>query len=94
MTTFFSSLKIRNKKQEIDFVFENRPYLFVDMESGEKVKLFPNEVKAKYADYVAQWRGKIKERCHQYKIDYVEADINEGFYQVLQPYLMKRTKMY
>jgi uncharacterized protein (DUF58 family) len=83
-----------DKKQEIDFVFENRPYLFVDMESGEKVKLFPNEVKAKYADYVAHWRGKIKERCHQFKIDYVEADINEGFYQVLQPYLMKRTKMY
>ena len=32
-------------------------------------------------------------KCGQYKIDFVKADINLGFEQVLMPYLIKRTKM-
>ncbi|MFI5164271.1 MAG: DUF58 domain-containing protein, partial [Bacteroidia bacterium] len=31
--------------------------------------------------------------CAQYRIDFVEADIKEGFKQVLMPYLIKRSKM-
>jgi hypothetical protein len=36
----------------------------------------------------------LKLRCGQFKIDFVEADISEGFKQILQPYLLKRGKMY
>jgi hypothetical protein len=32
-------------------------------------------------------------RCAQFKIDFVEADINQGYAQVLMPYLLKRGKM-
>ena len=32
-------------------------------------------------------------KCLQYKIDFVEADINEGFHPILQKYLVKRSKM-
>jgi uncharacterized protein (DUF58 family) len=34
-----------DKKKEMDFEFENRPYVFVDMETGEEVKLQSNQVK-------------------------------------------------
>ncbi|HRN40674.1 MAG TPA: DUF58 domain-containing protein, partial [Vicingus sp.] len=34
-----------DKDKEIDFNFENRPYQFIDLESGEEIKLHPNEVK-------------------------------------------------
>lgn len=32
-------------------------------------------------------------RCLQYKIDFVEADINKGFHQILQTWMVKRAKM-
>jgi hypothetical protein len=32
-------------------------------------------------------------RCGQYQIDFIEADIAEGFHQVLLNYLIKRKKM-
>jgi len=82
-----------DKQKEIDFEFENRPYEFVDMENGDKVKLNPSEVKAYYVEQVKKFEAALKLRCGQYKIDFVEADINKDFRQVLLPFLMKRTKM-
>ena len=35
----------------------------------------------------------LKERCLQFGIDFVEADISKGFGTVLQNYLVKRNKM-
>lgn len=82
-----------DKKTELDFEFENRPYIFVDIESGEKVRLQPNQVKDYYIEQVQKYKQQLKMKCMQYKIDFVEADINEGFKQVLMPYLVKRSKM-
>ena len=82
-----------DKKLEVDFEFENRPYLFVDMETGEEVKLQSNEVKDYYSKQVRKFNDELKMKCLQYKIDFVEADINKGFRQILQAYLIKRTKM-
>jgi len=38
-------------------------------------------------------KANLKLKCAQYKIDFVEADINEGFQPVLLSYLVKRSKM-
>jgi len=65
----------------------------VDMESGEEVKVQPNEIKDTYIKSITEFKQKLKLRCGQYRIDFVEADINEGFKQVLLPYLLKRTRM-
>ncbi len=82
-----------DKSKEIDFEFENRPYLFIDMESGEKVRLQSNQVKDYYIRQMAQFKENLKFKCLQYRIDFVEADINEGFRTVLQSYLVKRARM-
>lgn len=82
-----------DKSKEIDFEFENRPYEFIDMESGDRVKLQPNQVKDYYIEQVAAYKEKLRLKCLQYKIDYVEADIHAGFRPILQQYLVKRTKM-
>lgn len=82
-----------DKQKELDFEFENRPYEFVDMENGDRVKLNPSEVKDYYVSQVKKFETSLKLRCGQYKIDFVEADINKDFRQVLLPFLMKRTKM-
>lgn len=83
-----------DKSKEIDFEFENRPYIFIDMESGEKVRLQSNQVKDYYVEKMATFKEELKMKCLQYKIDFVEADINQGFKQILMPYLVKRGKLY
>ncbi len=83
-----------DKKRELDFEFENRPYVFVDMETGEKVKLRSNQLKDHYKEQMSKFIKELKLRCGQFRIDFVEADINQDFRQVLLPYLAKRGKMY
>ncbi|MCK9399915.1 MAG: DUF58 domain-containing protein [Bacteroidales bacterium] len=83
-----------DKKQEIDFDFDNRPYKFIDLESGRQVKVNPLEVKAEYNRSVQAFTTELKIKCGQYRIDFVEADINAGFEQILLPYLLKREKLY
>lgn len=84
---------VHDAKHEIDFNYENRPYIFVDMESGQEVKAFPHEIKQSYQHAMNRFRSELKLRCGQYGIDLVEADINSGFYPVLYAYLVKREKM-
>ncbi|NJB85392.1 uncharacterized protein (DUF58 family) [Lewinella marina] len=79
--------------KEIDFEFENRPYEFIDMESGERVKLQPQQVREHYVAQVAAYQQRLRLKCLQYKIDYVEADIQAGFRPILQQYLVKRARM-
>jgi len=82
-----------DKKRELDFEFENRPYVFVDIESGEEVKLQPNQVKDFYKSQMEKFLNQLRLRCMQYKIDFVAADINQDFRQILLPYFVKRNKM-
>ncbi len=83
-----------DKQKELDFQFENRPYQFIDMETGEKIKFVAKEVKNFYIEQMQKFEISLKLRCAQYKIDFVEADINKDFRQVLLPFLTKRTKMF
>ena len=82
-----------DKKYEINFEFENRPYEFIDMESGERVKLQSNQIKEEYTKKLNAFSKQLKDKCLQYKIDLVESDINKGFNPILQSYLVKRSKM-
>ena len=82
-----------DKSKEINFEFENRPYVFIDMESGEKVRLQSNQVREHYVKQMAKFKEDLKFKCLQYRIDFVEADINEGFRHILQSFLVKRSKM-
>ncbi|GAB5553305.1 MAG: DUF58 domain-containing protein [Saprospiraceae bacterium] len=84
---------VTDKSLEQDFEFKNRPYLFIDMETGEKVKLQANQVKENYVEQMKSFKDALRLKCLQYKIDFVEADINKGFRPILQAYLVKRSKM-
>jgi len=64
------------------------------MESGDKVEVFPDDIRNEYLKKMAGFRDELKLRCSQYHIDYVEADIHTGFFTVLQNYLVKRQKLY
>lgn len=82
-----------DKKMELDFEFENRPYLFIDMETNEQLKLQPNQIKDLYIQKKQEKFLQLKAKCLQYKIDLIEADVNKGYYPILMQYLVKRNKM-
>ena len=84
---------VTDKKTESDFEFEDRPYEFIDLETNERIKLNPSQVKADYQKTLQQFYYELKLRCGQYKIDFIEADIAEGFEPIMSAYLVKRGKM-
>lgn len=82
-----------DKSKELDFDFENKPYHFIDLESGEEIKLNPIQIKEQYKKSVTEFKEQLILKCGHYKIDYVEADINKGFDTILYTYLVKRQMM-
>jgi len=85
---------VTDKAKETDFAYDNRPYKFVDMESGEELKIQPSEVRQQYTEAITRYRDELKLRCMQYRIDFVEADINKPFEQILVPYMLKRARLF
>ena len=79
-------------KLEKDFDFENSPKKFVDMETGEEINLFAENIKENYKNSMVTYFNKLKLKCMQYKIDYVPVDINKGFDQILISYLIRRQR--
>jgi uncharacterized protein (DUF58 family) len=84
---------VNDNKTEHEFEFSNRPYLFIDSETDERVKLFPAQVKEQFVQALAAYKQEIKLKCAQFKIDFVEANIGNDFNQILLPFLIKRSKM-
>ncbi len=84
---------VTDHKTEREFEFEERPYEFTDLETGEKVKLQPSQVKGHYTTAIKKFYYELKLRCGQYKIDFIEADINRGFDPIMTSFLVKRSKM-
>jgi len=78
---------------EMNFDFENRPYKFVDAETSEELKLYPEDVKAYYLNRIQNFRQELQLRCNQFRIDYVEADVQKDFEQILLPFFVKRQKL-
>lgn len=84
---------VSDHKTELNFEFEDRPYEFIDMESGEKMKLQPHQIKKEYRKYMHNYYDALKLKCNQFKIDFITADINQSYDKILMAYLIKRAKM-
>lgn len=83
-----------DKETEIDFNLENRPMNLVDMETGEKIKLQPNEVKKAYVEAIQGYFKEVELKCTQYAVDFMSADIATGLNDVLVKYMLKRQRLY
>ena len=84
---------VMDNQTELLFDFEDRPMEFVDLESGDRLKLNPGDVKQSYQTEANRFHKALKMRCNQYKIDFIEADVQSDFNVILQTYLIKREKM-
>jgi len=84
---------VSDKQKELDFNFDNRPHQFIDIESGEQVRVHPNKIRESYISSLAHYRHQLELKCAQYHIDIIDAYIEDGYNNVLKSYLIKRNKM-
>jgi uncharacterized protein (DUF58 family) len=80
-------------KTEYEFNFDNSPKKFVDIETGEEINIYAENVREKYKELVGSYFKELKSKCLQYKIDYVPVDIHKGYTEVLTSYLISRKKI-
>ncbi len=81
-----------DSKKELTFDFDNTPTRFVDVETGEHVNLYADNIKENYQKEVQKYFSHLHMRCMQYKIKYVPVDIHENFNKILTTYLIERQK--
>ena len=77
-------------EKEIDFEFSEVPRRFIDVETQEKIDIYPEFAKENYTKLAKGFKDELKNKCRQYKIKYVNADINKGFEKVLLTYLLEK----
>jgi len=77
---------------EADFDFDNSPKRFTDVESGEYIDLYADQVKSLYKEEMERYLKKIESQRHRYRIQYVPVNVRDNFDTVLQAYLLERRK--
>ncbi|MEJ6675147.1 MAG: DUF58 domain-containing protein [Polaribacter sp.] len=77
-------------KTEFNFDFENTPKKFIDVETGVAINIHSENIQEKYTELVQNYFNELKDKCLQYKIDYVPVDIHQGYNEVLTAYIIGR----
>ena len=78
---------------EQEFSLDNRPYILVDMETGEELRMLPNEFKSQYIARYEKGISALKLKCGDLAVDFVPLAIEDGYNEVLTRYLLKRQSM-
>jgi uncharacterized protein (DUF58 family) len=84
---------VTDKQKELELNFDNRPHHFIDIESGDELKVNPVRIRDAYKASLKEYRHQLELKCAQYHIDLVDADIHEGYHHILNTYLVRRNKM-
>jgi uncharacterized protein (DUF58 family) len=79
-----------DKKTELDFDFDSAPRKFIDLESGEELNLFADNIKDFYEEKVSIYFKEIALTCAQNKIKYVPVSIGDSFQKIMLTYLVEK----
>lgn len=78
--------------KELNFDFDNSPKRYVDVETGEHIDLYSENIKENYEKAVQNYFETLKMKCAQYQIKYVAADTTKNFNKILTTYMVERQK--
>lgn len=81
-----------DKEHEVNFNFDNTPKRYIDVETGEHIDLYAENIKAAYTKGLNNYLEDIKLKCAQYRINYVAIDIKGDFSTILNTFLTERNK--
>jgi uncharacterized protein (DUF58 family) len=79
-----------DNKTELNFDFDNAPRKFIDMETGDEVNLFAENVKSAYEKGVNSYFKKLSLICAQNKIKYIPVGVGDNFEKILTTYLVEK----
>ncbi len=79
-----------DEKRELTFDFDNAPRKFIDVESGEIINLFAENVKEEYEKNITKYFKSISLNCAQNKIKYVPVNVGADFEKILTTYLVEK----
>ena len=83
---------VLDKKRELNFNFDNSPRKFIDLETGDEVNLFAENIKTDYEKLVKSYFDKIANTCAMYKIKYVPVYVDEKFEKIMTTYLVEKQR--
>ncbi|RTY94348.1 DUF58 domain-containing protein [Flavobacterium sp. GSN2] len=79
-----------DNKTELNFDFDNAPRKFIDIETGEEVAVFADNVKEEYEKQVEMYFKKLALTCSQNRIKYIPVSVNESFEKIVLTYLVEK----
>lgn len=81
-----------DNKTELNFDFDNAPRKFIDVETGEEINIFAENIKEQYEQQAVAYFKKVAMTCAQNKIKYVEVGVGDNFEKILTTYLIEKQK--
>ena len=79
-----------DNKTELNFDFDNAPRKFIDLETGDEVTVFADNVKDEYEKGVNSYFKKLALTCSQNKIKYIPVGVADSFEKILTTYLVEK----
>lgn len=79
-----------DSKTELNFGFDNTPRKFIDMETGDEVTVFADNIKEEYEKGVNAYFKKLALTCSQNKIKYIPVGVEDSFEKILTTYLVEK----
>lgn len=79
-----------DNKTELSFDFDNTPRKFIDVESGEEVNLFADNIKEEYEKRAESYFKRLSLTCAQNRIKYVPVAAGKNFEKILTTYLVEK----
>ncbi len=85
--------QVLDGKLERRFDFENRPLEFEDAETGERIRVQPQQVREQYLASLHAFEKELRDYCLSNRIDLVEVDLQQSVEAVLRAFLARRAKL-
>ena len=79
-----------DNKTELNFDFDTAPRKFIDLETGEEVAIFADNVKQEYEKQVESYFKKLALTCAQNRIKYIPVSVGENFEKIMTAYLIEK----
>jgi uncharacterized protein (DUF58 family) len=79
-----------DQETEMEFNFDNAPRKFIDVETGEEINLYSENVKDFYEEKIKTYFSEIAMTCAQNKIRYVPVSVAANFEKILTTYLAEK----
>jgi len=81
---------VYDKTKEKAFNFENTASQFVDVETGEKINLFSEQIQDAYQKKMESFHKELRTNTLKYKINYIPVAIQDDFEQIITGFLLNR----